>query len=214
MASKHTLSLRASIPSKLDVGMIDKRIDFQVWVATSLQMESINRLQSDPNAQRDGQIDPSDAGRVDLSLVPKGSARLEILIDNLYTEIKPGQVVDVDLELHNSGTLELFDLATELELPTGWRSQIDPMSIPKLLPEEKRRCRIRIEPGTQLGAGEYEVQVAAKGQSGGTIAEAIEKRLKVRVNAPANAVITLSLIGGVLLCIFIIVVLGVKLSRR
>ncbi|RPJ39832.1 MAG: hypothetical protein EHM35_01320, partial [Planctomycetaceae bacterium] len=41
--SKHNLSLRAAIPRKLDVAMIDKRVDFQVWVTTPAQIDLINK---------------------------------------------------------------------------------------------------------------------------------------------------------------------------
>ena len=42
--SKHDLDLKVSIPQKLDVDMIDKKIDFQIWTVTSKQLEAINRL--------------------------------------------------------------------------------------------------------------------------------------------------------------------------
>jgi len=96
LVSKHDLALSVSIPQKLDVAMIDKTIDFEIWVVTAKQAELLNRLKQ----EYAGRVIPAEkldqikAGRVDLALIPKGAGRLEILINNLFEEIKPQQAVE------------------------------------------------------------------------------------------------------------------------
>jgi hypothetical protein len=216
LASKHALSLRASIPRKLDVGMIDKRIDFQIWVATAAQMELINKLkrQYADVALSDEQLGPIGAGRMDLSLIPKGAGRLEILINNLYAEIKPQDEVMIQADLFNDGTLALFNVVPEVAPPLRWRAELEPKMIERMLPNEKHTVRVRLLPGPDVGVGEYEAQIEARGQSGSETIEALEKRMKVRINARTSLTTTLMLVGGLVVLVGGIMVFGVKLSRR
>ncbi len=214
--SKHNLTLRVSIPQKLDIGMIDKKIDFQAWTVTSTQLEKINKLKRKYAASTipAEELDAIEAARVDLTLTPKGTGRLEILINNLFEEIKPQQEVNIKADLHNDGTLALFNIVPEISPPLGWEAQVEPKNIEQLLPNEKQQIKIHLQPGIDVGVGEYEAQIEARGQSGSEVIEAIEKRLKVRISAQTNIMATLLLVGGLVILIIGIVVFGVKLSRR
>ncbi len=214
--SKHNLRLNVSIPQKLDVGMIDKKIDFQVWIATSAQLEKINNLkrQYAPNIIPANELDAIDAARVDLTLIPRGTGRLEILINNLFEEIKPQQDVRIRADLYNNGTLTLFNIIPEITPPLNWEARVEPNNIGQLLPNEKQQIEIHLQPGADVGVGEYETSIEARGQSGSDVIEAIEKRLKVRISAQTNIIATLLLVGGLVILIVGIVVFGVKLSRR
>jgi len=214
--SKHSLALRLSIPQKLDISMIDKTINLQAWAVPPQQLEALNALRAEHNLQDipDEELGTIQAARVDLALIAKGSARLEILIDNLYTEILPQQSVTVKAELCNNGTLELFDLMPEVSPPLAWKTEITPNSIPRLAPNEEHTFQIHLEPGPEVGVGEYEVQIEARGQSGSNVAEAIEKRLKVRIIARTSLTTTLLLVGGLVALVVGIMIFGVRLSRR
>jgi len=214
--SKHELALELSIPQKLDVQMIDKPIDFQAWVLSPGQIETLNDLRRDHSGQTipKEQLEQIQAGRVDLTLVPKGAGRLEILIVNLYQEIKPGQGVDVKADLRNDGTLTLFNIVPEMSPPLGWTGEVEPKLIQQLLPGEKQSIMIHLQPGHDVGVGEFEALIEAKGQSGSEVIEALEKRLKVRISAQTNIAATLGLVVGLVVLITGIVFVGVKLSRR
>jgi hypothetical protein len=214
--SKHDLALRISIPQKLEVEMIDKTIGFQAWVVTVKQAELLNGLKQ----EHAGQVIPNEklslikAGRVDLALVPKGAGRLEILINNLFEEIKPRQDVDIKADLHNDGTLTLFNIVPEISPPLGWKAEILPKLVEKLSPDDKQSIQIHLSPGPDVGVGEYEAQIEARGQSGSEVVEALEKRLKIRISAETNITATLILVLGLVVLITGIVFMGVKLSRR
>ncbi len=216
LVSKHDLALRLSIPQKLDVSMIDKTIDFEVWVVTTKEAEVLNGFRQ----EYVGRVIPAEkldtikAGRADLALIPKGTGRLEILINNLFQEIKPQQDVDIAADLHNDGTLTLFNIVPEISPPLGWTAEVLPKLIEKLSPADKLSIQIHLKPGPDVGVGEYEAQIEAKGQSGSEVVEALEKRLKVRISAQTNITATVILVAGLVVLISGIVFVGVKLSRR
>jgi len=214
--SKHDLDLKVSIPQKLDVDMIDKKINFQIWTVTSKQLEAINKLkrQYPTKAIPTDKLEEIEAASVDLVLIPKGAGRLEILINNLYTEIKPQQDVNIKADLDNTGTLDLFNILPEISPPLGWIAQVEPKSIPKLAPGDKQSIKIHLKPGSDVGVGEYEAQIEARGQSGSEVVEALEKRLKIRISAETHIATTLVLVLALVALIGGIVIFGVKLSRR
>jgi hypothetical protein len=216
LVSKHDLALRVSIPQKLDVAMIDKTIDFEIWVVTAKQAELLNKLKQEYTGRviPTEQLDQIKAGREDLSLIPKGAGRLEILINNLFEEIKPGQKVDIKADLHNDGTLTLFNIVPEISPPLGWKAEVLPKLVESLSPDDKQPIQIHLSPGPDVGVGEYEAQIEARGQSGSEVVEALEKRLKVRISAETNITATLVLVLGLVVLITGIVFMGVKLSRR
>jgi hypothetical protein len=214
--SKHDLELRLSIPQKLEVEMIDKTINFQAWTVTPKQLAALNKLKTGhaANPIPADKLDDIDAARVDLSLIPKGTARLEILINNLFAEIKPQQDVDIKADLHNTGTLTMFNIAPEITPPLGWTVEIAPKLIARLLPAEKQSIQIHLQPGEEVGVGEYEAQIEARGQSGSEVVEALEKRMRVRISAETHITTTLILVLALVALITGIVFMGVKLSRR
>jgi hypothetical protein len=214
--SKHDLELRLSIPQKLDVDMIDKTINFQAWTATAKQLETINNLKREfmANPIPTQKLDEIDAARIDLALTPKGAGRLEILINNLYVEIKPQQDVNIKADLYNTGTIDLFNIVPEISPPLGWTAQILPKSIAKLAPGDKDSAKIHLRPGSDVGVGEYEAQIEARGQSGSEVVEALEKRLKIHISAETHIATTLILVLAIVGLIGTIVFFGVKLSRR
>lgn len=216
LVSKHDLALSVSIPQKLDVAMIDKTIDFEIWVATAKQAELLNKHKQEYAGRTipTEQLDQIKAGREDLSLIPKGAGRLEILINNLFEEIKPQQDVDIKADLHNDGTLTLFNIVPEISPPFGWNAEVLPKLVEKLSPDDRQSIQIHLSPGPDVSVGEYEAQIEARGQSGSEVVEALEKRLKIRISAETNITATLILVSGLVVLITGIVFMGVKLSRR
>jgi hypothetical protein len=214
--SKHALQLRVSIPQKLDVDMIDKKINFQALVATAKQLQTLNEFKREYAAGDipKEKLNEIEAGRVDLALIPKGKGRLEILINNLYVEIKPQQDVNIKADLHNTGTLALFNIIPEVSPPLGWTAEVLPKSAAKLAPGDKQSIKIHLQPGPEVSVGEYEARIEAKGQSGSEVVPALEKRLKVRISAETRIATTLILVLALVGLIIGIVVFGVKLSRR
>ncbi|MHC4227678.1 MAG: COG1470 family protein [Planctomycetota bacterium] len=216
LVSMFDLTLQISVPEKLVVGMIDKTINFQAWVVTTKQAEMLNEFKRE-NANQEiptERFAEIKAGRVDLALIPKGTGRLEIVINNLFKEVKLQQNVDIEADLSNYGTLTLFNIIPELTLPLDWTAKVSPEVIEKLAPNEKTPIQIHLSPGPDVDVGEYEVVIEAKGQSGSEEVEALERRFNIRVSAKTNITATLILGLGLVVLITGIVFMGVKLSRR
>ena len=110
--------------------------------------------------------------------------------------------------------MTLFNVTPEVSPPLGWTAQVEPKLVERLEPAEKQEVVIRLVPAAEAGVGEYEAQIEARGQSGSEAIDAIEKRLKVRINAETNITATLALVVGLVVMITGIVFMGVKLSRR
>lgn len=213
--SRHSLKLNISIPKNLDLQMVDKSINFQTWVLDRTQLEKINKLKREFGDVIDFEkLKDIEAGRVDLSLIPKGLGKLEIVINNLLEEIKPGQDLSLNIELSNIGTLPLFNVVPEVFPPAGWKVEFSYKTVDKLLPEDKKSITIILKPGPDVTVGEYEAQIKAKGQSGSTIVEALEKRLHIRVTSKTNITTTLILVFALVILISGVVYAGVKMSRR
>ena len=88
----------------------------------------------------------------------RGAGSLEILIDNLYREIKRQDEVLVQADLRNNGTLILFNVAPKLSPPSRWEAVVEPNAIERMLPNEKKTIRIRLRPPADADVGEYENQ--------------------------------------------------------
>jgi len=108
----------------------------------------------------------------------------------------------------------LFNIIPEISPPLGWTAEVLPKSIDKLAPGDKESIKIHLQPGSDVGVGEYEAQIEAMGQSGSEAVDALEKRLKVRISAETHIATTLVLVLALVGLIGAIVVFGVKLSRR
>jgi len=215
--SKHNVTLSASIPEKLDAGMIDRRIDFQAWLTTPAELDQINKLKRhyEPNLIPDRDLAALAAARVDLTLIPRGTGKLEILIDNLYQPIKPNQAVAFRADLRNDGTLPLFNVTPEVTArPLNWTARVDPNLIERLEPGEKRPVMIHLVPAPDAGVGEYQAEFDARGQTGSEVIEAAEKRLTVHISAETNVTAVAGLVVGLVVLITAIVFVGVRLSRR
>jgi hypothetical protein len=215
--SKHNVTLSASIPEKLDAGMIDRRIDFQAWLTTPAELDQINKLkrQYEPNLIPDRDLAALAAARVDLTLIPRGTGKLEIVIDNLYQPIKPNQAAAFRADLRNDGTLLLFNVTPEITArPLNWTARVDPNLVEKLEPGEKRPVMIHLIPATDAGVGEYQAEFDARGQTGSEVIEAAEKRLTVHIGAETNVMAIAGLVAGLIALITGIVFVGVRLSRR
>ncbi len=219
--SKHSVTLNASIPEKLDASMIDQRIDFQAWIVTTGQLDQINKLRRryEPELIPVQDLEAIEAARVDLTLIPRGTGRLEIQINNLYKEIEKEteshQDVDFKADLYNDGTLTLFNITPEVSsLPLDWTGHVDPNLIEKLEPDEKRQVTIHLTPPLGEEVGEYQAEFTARGQSGSEVIEAMEKLLRVKIYGETNITATAGLVFGLVVLITGIVFIGVRLSRR
>lgn len=214
--SKLHLRLELSIPEKLDPRMVNVPIAFQTWILDTPGIEELNTLQREAG----GKPIEADAlkalagARCDLILIPKGIGRVETLMTNLYVETKPHENTQVKLDVQNSGTLPLSGIKAEVMPPLGWTVKVSPESVAELAPGEKKQLTLELAQSQDAVVGEFEAVIAAKGQCGSETVRAQEKTLRIRVRAESGIGVTLAVLGGIVALVVVVVIMGIKLSRR
>ena len=214
--SSQRLQLELAIPEKLDAKLVGASIDFAVIVTRSSELAAIGALrQKHPNDF----IPPEElatikGSRLGLKLIPTGVGKLDILVANLFKEVRKGDPISFKFTLLNSGTLTLRSVTPKLNLPLEWEGGADPKALPQLEPAEKAVVTVDLRPPADVSIGEYTVKLAADGKSGVESIEAVEKSFTVRLAAQANITGTVVLVGVLIVLVLGIAVASIKISRR
>jgi len=214
--SKASLDLEVALPAKLDQSWVDRNISFFVLVTPRSELAKINEL-----AQRyaNTTIPPEEiatltAGRTELVLVPKGIGKLEILVANLFREIKQGTSTTFRFTIMNAGTLALRDITPTLDLPLDWEGTLEPKAIEVIEPAKKAVFTAEINPPPQAAIGEYTIRIAAQGYSGIDTVEPPEKDFTVRIVAKRNITGTAILVAVLIIMVLAIAGASIKVARR
>jgi len=213
--SSQKLQLELAVPEKLDPKLVGASIDFWVIVTRPADLAAIGELRK----QHENVI-PVEAlaavkgNRVGLKLIPTGVGKLEILIANLFKEVKRGQPIDFKFTLLNSGTLALRNVAPKLNLPTEWEADVDPKSMPLIDPGDQSVVSLHLRPPKDVSVGEYTLKIDAEGKSGIENIEALEKNFTVRLAAESNVTGTVALVTVLVILVLGIAIASIKISRR
>ena len=216
--SKIQLNLEIGIPEKLSRKYVDSTIDFYVFVTEATEFKNINELRQ--KSERDDQPIPLEdiqtikGNNVRLELIPRGIGELEVVISNRYQEIKTGENAAIRIDIHNTGTLAVQNVKAIVDLPYEWESEIKPVLIKEIVAGEKEPVNIVAVPPSDLGVGEYAIQIEAEGEVGNEKVESVEKEVTIRVGARANVLGNALLIGGLILLVLGMVIASIKISRR
>lgn len=210
------LELELQIPEKLSRHFVDQVIEFFVFVTDQEGFEQIEQL----NRRSGGKPLPFEniqsikGSRERFELIPRGKGALELLIANRYQEVKIGERVEVRIDLLNNGTLEVERVHLTLTPPLGWTYTSTPDTLDRILPGEKEPVNLLLVPPKDLGVSECDVRIEAAGYVGEEKIEAQEKDLTIRVQARANIVRNVLIIGGVIALVIGVAVTSIKASRR
>ena len=119
-----------------------------------------------------------------------------------------------DLELLNSGTLEVEEAHLLLTPPLDWTYVCTPDTIEQIAPGEKVVVDVELTPPQAQTVGEYDVRIEAKGHVDGERVDASEKDITVRIVAQANLGQSALILVGVLALVIGAAVVSIKASRR
>ncbi len=215
--SKQSLDLELSIPEKLAQEWVDKRISFDIFVTRPQELKEISAIRAQ---YADQETIPAEAiarikgNHVELVLTPKGVGKLDIVVTNLFKEVKQADPVSFKFSILNSGTLALTQVTPELDLPLEWEGRLDPQSISVIDPGQKTVFAAAIDPPLDVAIGEYTLKISAEGSSGVQTVEGVDKNFTVRVIASRNITGTLALVFVLILIVVILAVATVRISRR
>lgn len=214
-SSQH-IQLEISIPEKLDEKHVDANIDFTVVVTRPAELAEIGEIR-----QKHGEdMIPAEeivrirGSKVGLKLIPIGVGKLDILVANLFKEVKRGDPIGFKFTLLNSGTLALRAVTPELSLPLEWEGTTEPKTRKVIDPGEKVVFAVSLTPPADIAIGEYSIKLGADGRAGIETVEATEKDFTVRLAAESNVTGTLVLVGVLVLLVLGIAIASVRISRR
>jgi hypothetical protein len=209
--SKRNLSLQVFLPEKMDMKLLNEPLEFYAAV---LSEEKDTRYEPGRMTLNQGELTRL-GGKVGLILTPKGVPEFELIAQNLYFEIKPGETVDMQLTLKNTGTRNLSDIRITTDLPSNkWSSDIQPSLVSKLDRDAEKDIKVKIIPASDVGVGDTEVKIKAVCEVDNVKIEAPEKNVRIHISGRTNITGTVILISALILLIVGIAVLTIKLSRR
>ncbi len=214
--TKIQLYLEISIPEKLSREYIDSTLEFFVLVTDREGFEELSKLRAKykDTIIPETQINTVKASKVKLELLPRGEGAMEVVTTDRYQEIKVGEVVSVRIDIHNTGTLAVFGVTTDVSAPLGWEVEAIPAMIAEVKAGKKEPVNITITPPEDLVIGEYEIRLEALGTVGNIKVESDEKDVTIRVSEKANILKNTLLVLAVIGVIMVVVVTTIRSNRR
>lgn len=205
------LQLRLSLPDKVDERVVlDKPLTFWALVMDPAQANELDVAKTYSGAQVEGLR----CGKVRLQLIPRGVGRIEVSAPSLYQEVRPGEPVDLNLTVRNTGTRLVHNTHISTENPLNWRTMVTPDSVTKLDPNQEEIVKLRILPPSDVGVGDYEVKIKTDAISNNRKVPSVDQSDRIHVMTPPNVKATAAFIALLLALVGGIVVFGIKLTRR
>ncbi len=213
--SRISLDLELAIPEKLEASLVDEPLGFLVVVARPEDARRFVTAHGEgPVRVREEDLSSFPCSWVKLTLVPRGVGELEMLISNRYSEIRAGHDAQFRAEVHNKGTLAVFNTRFRVDPPYEWNYEVIPDVVDRLDPGQRENIVLRLIPPRDVGVGDYDVRLAAEGEVGNEPVESIEKNVTVRVEARTHLLLNMIVVVIVMALILGIAVTSVRMTRR
>ena len=105
--------------------------------------------------------------RVTLQISGQGRLSLSAKDGRLSGEATAGKPADYTLVVSNDGTAPLEDVEISGSVPTNWKAEYNPKTIPSVAPNEKKEVQVTVTPAEKTIAGDYvaSFRANAKGES-------------------------------------------------
>jgi len=215
-----TLGLRLFLPERADEQALPQRADGQIrmdiplefWVLV-MDAAQAPQFQQERNFSA-AEIAQSRAGKARLLILPRGVGRIEVSAASLFSEIQTGEVVETNATIRNPGTRRLDNIKLATEYPLNWRVEVSPDIIPSLEINREATVKLKIIPPSDVQVGDYEVRIKTESYAYNRRVPSEDKIYRVSVKAQTNIWGTAALVGGLLMIVVLIVIFGVKLTRR
>jgi len=105
--------------------------------------------------------------RVTLQISGQGRLALTAKDGRLSGEAQVGKTSDYTLVVSNDGTAPLEEVELSGSVPTNWKVEFNPKTIPSVAPNEKKEVQVSVTPSDKTIAGDYvaSFRANAKGES-------------------------------------------------
>ena len=154
------------------------------------------------------------AGSLDLELIPRGVAALEVEAANLYQEILRGDTGSFEVRIVNAGSLDLEQVEVVVEAPFGWRVGAEPRLFDALAPGAGEAVNVTLAPPADVILGDYEGTIVVGTLAGDRLVESDPKTVRIHVTAARNPWLALLLLAAVVALLAALIRGGILLSRR
>ncbi len=168
----------------------------------------------DPEDAAGGARGSTPAGRLELAVVPRGVAELEVEAANLYHEVARGDSVRLDIRVVNSGSGNLEQVELRVNAPFEWSTEVSPQLFPSLEPGTEETAVVVLIPPPDIVVGDYEASIQAGSLSGDQLVESVPKTFRVHVAATSNPWLVAVLAAAVVGAVAGVTWAGLRLSRR
>lgn len=191
---------------------IDKPISFFVVAVPYERMKEVEFRQGKIYTKED--IEKLDLGYLKLEITPRGKGELKVNANQLYFTSLPGEKIEVPLEILNEGSRRLDNIEFELDLPINWTKEIKPQIIESLDIRKDKRVVIRFTPPDDVPVGKYDIRLRTTCISDEKLVKAEDKTITIEVKQSENIFGTILLVLLIIGLVSVIVVFGIKLSRK
>lgn len=157
---------------------------------------------------------PEAAGSIELQVIPRGVAELELNVPNLYHEVRLGESVGFDVEVVNAGSRTLEQVELTVEVPFGWHTDVKPMLFASLDAGASEVAAVALTAPADQILGDYEGSIGAATLAGDRLVEAEPKTFRLHVSATGSPLLA-TILGLAVVGVLASVILGgIRLSRR
>jgi uncharacterized membrane protein len=191
---------------------IDVPMDFYAMVTDAEAQKELDLLGH--RVLSEAELGAIQAGKVALTLIPRGVGEIEVNAANLYHEIGSGQDVEMKISLKNTGTRRLDNILVKAETPFDWTSHLEPEVIAALEPEKEAPVIARFTPPDDVEMGDYVVRIKTEATSNNRLVKAEEKRVRVHVKSGSGIFSSLLLLFALLAMVAGVVIFGLRLAKR
>ncbi|RJQ64047.1 MAG: hypothetical protein C4517_03095 [Stygiobacter sp.] len=160
------------------------------------------------------EIEKLDLGYLKLEITPRGKGELKVNANQLYFTSLPGEKIEVPLEILNEGSRRLDNIEFELDLPINWTKEIKPQIIESLDIRKDKRVVITFTPPNDVPVGKYDIRLRTTCISDEKLVKAEDKTITIEVKQSENIFGTILLVLLIIGLVSVIVVFGIKLSRK
>ena len=190
--------------------VIDRPLDF--WVVSSEEGRPLD-LPSNGTLSREV-LERSGAGFLRLTLIPRGTGKIDVAARSLFAEIQVGQTVQSALTVRNTGTRRLDNIWLRADAPTGWKVSFTPPQIAALGQREEVAARMTIQPPPDVAVGDYELRLKTESYAYDRLVPSEDKVFRVSVTAKSSSLLLGLLLGGLAIGVTGGVVAAIRLTRR
>ena len=145
--------------------------------------------------------------RVTLQISGQGRLQLTTKDGRLSGEAEVGKTANYTLVLNNDGTAAIDEVEMSGTVPTNWKVEFDPKTIPSVAPNDKKEVKVLVTPGDKAIAGDYVASFRANGRGESSSAD-------FRITVTTSTIWGIAGIGIIAIALLVLLGAVARFGRR